>query len=372
MEQFTKCFMAKFCLRPGMILMILIFSFFLNVANGKAFPEEQNNYSPDFIPTITGPDTACAGNWGYIYSTEPGMTGYIWTISGGGFINAGNGTNTITVTWNSVGSQSVSVIYNTATSYSTLNVNVLPVLTVGITITASANPVCEGTSVTFTAIPVNGGTSPVYQWKVNGINIGTNAPTFTFAPANGDLVICQIISSELCTTGSQATSNMILMVVMDNLPVGVSIGASANPVCEGISVTFIATPFNGGSSPQYQWEVNGNNVGSNNPVYTYIPINGDVVLCQLTSIVTCSEGNPAISNPITMTVSPTAPVTITITASANPSCFGNSVVYIATPNNGGSNPDYQWKVNGNNAGTNSPVFSYIPVDGDIITCNWKH
>lgn len=174
------------------ICILFIIPFTLNAHLFVDFKDPVFSYSY-ITPTITGPDTACSGSWDNIYFTEPGMTGYIWTISGGGTITSGEGTNSITVTWNAAGSQTISVFYNTATGSGTLNVNVLPVLTVGITISASANPVCEGTLVTFTAIPVNGGSSPIYQWKVNGINVGTNSTTFTFAPANGDLVLCQLI-----------------------------------------------------------------------------------------------------------------------------------------------------------------------------------
>ncbi|MDV7396515.1 hypothetical protein RZS08_34285, partial [Arthrospira platensis SPKY1] len=39
----------------------------------------------------------------------------------------------------------------------------------------------------------------------------------------------------------------------------------------------------------------------------------------------------------------------------------------AMPVNGGLAPSYQWKVNGTNAGTDSPNFEYVPVDGDVVT-----
>jgi uncharacterized protein (TIGR02145 family) len=196
---------------------------------------------------------------------------------------------------------------------------------VSVSIIAAQNPVCVGTSVTFTATPVNGGTTPVYQWKVNGVSVGTNNPVYTYNPANLDLVSCILTSSEtVCVTNNPATSNTIIMTVNPTLPVSVSISASANPVCAGTSVTFTATLVNGGTSPAYQWKVNGINVGPNSPVYSYIPVDGDQVTCVLTSNVTCAIGNPAISNTIVMTIAAKPAVTFT-------ACFDTITTVNAKP-----------------------------------------
>ncbi|HNY01090.1 MAG TPA: T9SS type A sorting domain-containing protein, partial [Bacteroidales bacterium] len=84
---------------------------------------------------------------------------------------------------------------------------------VSVSIIPSANPVPVGISVVFTATPVNGGASPVYQWKVNGLNAGTNSASFTYIPSDGDDVTCVLTSSLPCTTGNPATSNVITMEV---------------------------------------------------------------------------------------------------------------------------------------------------------------
>jgi hypothetical protein len=68
---------------------------------------------------------------------------------------------------------------------------------------------------------------------------------------------------------------------------------------------------NGGTSPSYQWKVNANNAGMNNALFTYIPIDGDIVICLLTSSENCTSGNPAVSNPIIMSVSKSPVVTFT-------------------------------------------------------------
>lgn len=64
--------------------------------------------------TITGPATVGDGiTVGQVYTTEPGMTLYNWVVTGGGYITAGQGTNSITVTWtNPPGNQYVTVDYS--------------------------------------------------------------------------------------------------------------------------------------------------------------------------------------------------------------------------------------------------------------------
>jgi len=251
---------------------------------------------------------------------------------------------------------------NTITMVENTNVSV------SVSITSSLNPVCSGTSVTFMAFPINEGNAPVYQWKVNGINVGTNNPTYSYVPVNGDIVSCMLTSNAACASGNPATSNGITMVVNPNLPVSVTVIPSQNPVCAGTTVTFTAYPVNEGTTPSYQWKVNGNPVGANLSTYTYIPLNGDGVTCTVNSNATCAVNNPATSAPVTMTVNPNLTVSISIISSSNPYCAGSSVTFTATPNNGGTPPSYQWKVNGIGVGPDNQVYSYFPNNGDVVTC----
>ena len=250
----------------------------------------------------------------------------------------------------------------------TITMTVNPIIPVSVTITASSNPSCLGSPVTFTAVPVNGGGSPVYQWKVNGSPVGTNTPTFTYVPANNDVVLCIVYSNAPCVIGSPATSNSITMTIGSSFPVSVTITASSNPICQGTSVTFTAVPVNGGSAPGFQWKVNGALMGSNSQTFTYVPANNDIVLCILTSSISCASGNPATSNSIAMTVNAGLPVSITITASSNIICQGTSVTFTAVPVNGGSAPVFQWKVNGVPMGSNSQTFIYVPANNDAVIC----
>jgi hypothetical protein len=245
---------------------------------------------------------------------------------------------------------------------------VFATLPVSATITASANPECQGTSVKFTAAVTNGGTQPVFQWKVNNVNVGTNIYQYTYIPVAGDQVCCLVTSNLVCATQNPALSNVIIMELIPPQPVSVSILPSNNPVCLGLPVSFTATPANGGNQPQYQWRVNGIIAGTNDPSFSYTPSNADAVTCMLTSNASCISANPAISNQVHMTVNNLLPVSVTITTQANPFCEGNSVTFTAIPVNGGTIPVYQWKVNSFNQGSNLPQFTYNPQNGDVVSC----
>jgi len=250
--------------------------------------------------------TQIVWNW----NTVPLAIGYKWSINNDyatatdmGLVTtmteAGLACNTAFIryvwSYNSCGHSTVTVLSQSTT----LNP------AVAVSITASANPVCAGTSVTYTAIPVNGGSSPAYQWKKNGASIsGATSSVYTGIPAHGEVFTCQLTSNVPCSPNNPATSNAITMVVNPLMPVSISITHSQNPVCLGSSVTMTATAVNGGTSPVYQWKVDGNNAGSNSNTFTFAPTATTVVTCILTSNAICATGNPATSNPGTIMVLP--------------------------------------------------------------------
>jgi hypothetical protein len=217
---------------------------------------------------------------------------------------------TYTVTYNVTDACGIAALPVTRT------VIVNPILALGISIAASANPVCAGTSVTFTATATNGGATLVYQWKKGNSNVGTNSPTYSYSPANNDVITCIATSGATCISGSPATSNAITMTV-NPLVSTISIVASATNVFAGTPVTFTATPVNGGSTPVYQWKVNSNYVGSNSATFTYTPANGDAVYCLLTPNAPCVTSTFT-SNVITMIVTnpPVNPLLVTVSTIA--------------------------------------------------------
>ena len=302
---------------------------------------------------------------------------YQWKVNG---VNAGTNSPTFSST-TLINNDVVSVVMtsnatcvtgNPATS-NTVTMVVNPNLPASVSIAAlPSGAICPGTSVTFTATPANGGTTPSYQWKVNGINAGTNSPTFSSTTLiNNDVVSVVMTSNATCVSGNPATSNTITMVVNTNLPASVSIAdAPSGAICAGTSVTFTATPVNGGTAPSYQWKLNGVNTGTNSPTFSSTTlINNDVVSVVMTSNATCVSGNPATSNTVTMVVNANLPAGVSIAAVPSGAvCAGTSVVFTATPTNGGTTPSYQWKVNGGNTGTNSPTFSSTTLaNNDIVS-----
>jgi len=88
------------------------------------------------------------------------------------------------------------------------------------------------------------------------------------------------------------------------IPMSLTIIATpSNVVCSGTLVTFTATAVNQGTSPSYQWLLNGESVGGNSSTYSYDNLSmGDTVKCKLTSDLSCTLNNPAYSNEIVMVV----------------------------------------------------------------------
>lgn len=122
-------------------------------------------------------------------------------------------------------------ITNSSTSATTKNVSVSGSVTTSVTpsVSISGNSsICSGTPTTFTATPTNGGSSPSYQWKLNGSNVGTNSTTYTNSGlSNGDIVSVIMTANNTCQTSSTGTSNSITMTV-STLTIGGVVSSSQN------------------------------------------------------------------------------------------------------------------------------------------------
>ncbi len=305
---------------------------------------------------------------------NPGPTPvYQWTVNG---LNVGTNSASFSSTTLTIGSQvAVSLTADPgcpSAESNIINITVDPVLTPSVTITSNnSGAICPGALVTFQAFPTNGGTAPVFQWQVNGINVGLNSNIYSNSTlVNGDDVKVIITSNENCLSTPNATSNTIAITVTAPTNASVSIVANpSGPVCEDDNIVFTATPVNGGTSPIFQWQINGAFIGAGGQAFATSSLNnGDQVSVVLTSSLTCLLSASANSNVITVTVNPLLSLTTNITVSPSPQfCDGTPVTFTSNTVNGGTNPNYQWQVNGVNVGTNSNSFTSSSLnDGDRV------
>lgn len=168
--------------------------------------------NPFKTPVVNGPNSVCKGTTGNIYSVQSGMTNYAWSVSAGGIITAGSSTNTITVTWNTDGAQTVSVNYtddngcvnNTPTTYN-VNVIPLPVPTIG----GPASPCVNSSGNVYTteAVMTN------YVWTVSSggtiiSGSGTNSITVTWNSTGNQTVSVNYTNAVLCTGASATVYNV--------------------------------------------------------------------------------------------------------------------------------------------------------------------
>ncbi len=248
----------------------------------------------------------------------------------------------------------------------TMNPSVTPAVSIS---TASGDTLCAGSFTTFTATPVNGGMSPAYQWKVNGANTGTSS-TFSYIPANGDVLSVTLTSSAACAAPTSVTKASVLNVMAPGAP---AITVTANPgtqVCEGTSVTYVANAVFGGTSPSYTWVKNGATVGFAS-TFAYTPADGDDIYCLVLSNYRCRTANSAMSSHVIMTVD--APVNPTVAISTTPGlnlAAGQTVMFTANVLNGGTTPSFQWLVNGIVVpGANMQTYSTNTLANmDVVSC----
>ena len=330
------------------------------------------------VSIVVSPTGPICGNASVTFTATPvngGTPAYQWIKN-----NVAAGTNSPTYnasSWNVndtiwvMLTSNVSCVTTPIVLSNKIGLNVTPVVTPTITISTNSTSICSGQSVTFNSVINGGGSAPAYQWKKNGSNIsGATASSYTTSTIiNGDIFTCTLVSNAGCASPVSTTSNSLTMTVSNNFVPSVTISASpTGSICAGTSVTFTSNPTNGGSTPVYNWTLNGVSVGSSSSYITSALNNNDSVKCYLTSSLACVSPATIVSNKITETVNQNVTAVVNISADNNPICIGQTVTYTALPVNGGTLPTYQWRKNSAIIGgaTSSTYSTSTIANGDVF------
>jgi gliding motility-associated-like protein len=199
-------------------------------------------------------DSSCAG-MPVNFTATPDSGGpspsYQWMVNGA---NVGSGGPVFTSSVlsssdvvNCVMTSDAACVINPVVVSNNVSITVTSIPVTGVSISASANNICEDSAVVFTAMPSNGGAAPVYQWAVNGTAVGTDSAGFSDARLNnGDVVSCTMTSSLTCASAAQAQP---IMMVVYPLP---AIELTPDTVIAGGSSVQLV-PLISGNIGSYSW-----------------------------------------------------------------------------------------------------------------------
>ncbi len=334
------------------------------------------------LPTaymITGGGTVCIGDTGVHIGLSGSAKGtnyflYLGSTKATGPLAGSNssldfGLQTVGGSYKVIAVDASTNCTNTMTGFAV--VNALPKLKPTVSVTAPfGDTICSGISTKFTAAITNGGTTPIYEWYVNSTKVSISTSTYTFIPADKDVVICKLTSNLTCATPTTATDIDTISVITPVLP---SVTLATDPgdtICGGEKITLTALPVYGGYTPSYDWFVNKVPTGTGT-AFTYVPVDKDIVYCKMTSTFPCKTATVVPSNNVVVTVD--SPIIPHITISGNINVAKDDYDTLkAEVTDAGDAPSYQWFVNHRpviGATTNTFIsnsFSYP--DKDSVTC----
>jgi hypothetical protein len=265
------------------------------------------------IPLLAGPTPVCINSNGNVYTTQLGMTGYMWNVVGGTITAGGTATdNTATITWNTIGAQSVSVNYTdpagciaAAATVFNVTVNALPVVTLN-----GPSPVCVNSTGNVYVTEV-GMTS--YAWVVSaggtitaGGTATDNTVTITWNIAAPQTVSVNYTNGTNCT----AAASTVFNVTVNPLPVVTLSGPT--PVCSN-SIGNIYSTETGMSN--YSWVVSaggtitsGGGLNDNSVTITWNIAAPQTVSVNYLNGTNCTAATPKILNVIVNPLPSTSPI----------------------------------------------------------------
>jgi len=228
----------------------------------------------------------------------------------------------------------------------------------GVTVTATPpGSICSGTPVQFSALPVNGGDYPIYEWKKNGTDIGIHSPVYSDSTLkNNDVISCTMTSSAGCVSAAPVTDSAVVSVVA-GATAGI-ITAQRDTICEGTPAGLQLS----GSSGAVQWQSSFSPTGftdiSGADTTTYSEVlSADTYFRVVAGTGTCADTSAALK--ITVNPSPVADFNFTT--------MGTQVSF--TDNSTGATI-YEWDFgDGQNSAEQNPVHDYAATGAYHVCLN---
>lgn len=246
-----------------------------------------------------------------------------------------------------------------------------------------------GTTVYSSSFPylnaavTNGGNFPTYVWKRNGTVVQgvTTNQLGVYPLAAGDSFTCEVTANLACAL--PVTSNAIVFNIVSGPPTITTTPVTAN-YCQGapISVGYTATGLIFTASTVLEAQISSKTGSFTVPrvigTLTTAALTGQVAATIPTDLepgayrvrVMLATGfNSSVDSGLGLTVSSSLPALAIAQNPDNAVCAGLPVTFTATAPSEGVTPDYQWKVNTTDVGTNSSTFVTSTLkNGDVVYC----
>ncbi|MEI8278994.1 MAG: PKD-like domain-containing protein [Bacteroidota bacterium] len=312
-------------------------------------------------------------------SATPGTT-FAWTrATVTGVINyAGFGTGDPNEALDNVTDYPVDVTYAYTLNASGCISNVQNVVVTVLpnpTITSTLNPLPVCSNTAFNYVPTSNLSNSTFSWTRAAV------PGISNAASNGSGNITETLINTTSSTvnvtyvytvtANGCTSPNIYNVVVPVNPGPVMTSTlTPNAVCT--NTLFSYTPVSSLSGTTFSWSratvagiSNSAAVGTNGISETLVNTSSNPV--TVTYSYTLSNNGCSSTADVNVVVNPVQTPSFTISSpTGNTVCNGDAINFTSTSNI--SNGLYNWKKNGVSLGVNTSTYSYVPVNGDIITC----
>ncbi len=294
------------------------------------------------VPVITG-DTAVCVNSTVTYHTDAGKSNYNWTVSSGGVItDGGNSTDDfVTVNWNTLGSESVSVNYfANGCEGAIATVMTVDVLTVPDqpTISGPATP-CQGSSGQVYSVTSDPYSTYAWSYSGTGATIDSGAGTSSISVSYSTSATSgtwTVTPTNMCGPGTAATSG----ITISPLPAAAGTITGTSTVCQGSTgISFSTGSITNATS--YTWTYSGTGAsisGTTASITINFAANATSGTLSVTGTNSCGNGE---ASTFDITVSAGVPAAAgSIIGPASPVCAGTSLTYHVDPVAGALN--YSW------------------------------